>query len=353
MLTLVKQDEQRFTTMADLRDAVAAQDRKLMEVPSRKLSLSKAGLLQAGRFEGRLAESGLWGLLCTLGIPDGFAQNVCPPDLLVTIVNRLAYGQDGLLLVRLVDGVVTGVMPAKRQPIDHDVLIDWLGNAWPIGEATLAGEQLRIVAVGASSQDLLPNDAFGFGWDLISGEGGWHTTELGRLTIRQVCSNGMVGFDKRPVFKRVYNSHEPAMKSLADLRFAIDNLGEPSELGPAVRWAVDNRLGGEYGAVINYLAQRLEGDTTRAALREMSVDSSWYELMNSVTSLAKFHRLEMRRRHETEGGMLLKWFSRAGRTRPPWRRVSCDACRDWNAGSDAGERNTSRSTEDAQLSLFD
>jgi hypothetical protein len=353
MLTLVEPEERRFTEMADLREALATQDRKSIEVPLSKLSFSKAGRLQAGQCEGRLAVAGLLGLLRTLAIPEGFARHVCPQDLLVTIVNRLAHGQDGLARVRLVDGVVMGVMPAKRQSIGHDMLIDWLGVTRPIEEATLAGEQLRILTVGTSARDLLPNDAFGFGWDLISGEDGWHATELWRLTIRQVCTNGAVGFDKTPAFRRAYNSNRPAMKSLADLRFAIDNLGEPPELEPAVRWAAEKHVGKEYEMVIAYLAQRLEGDTTRVALGEINADSSWYELVNRVTSLAKLHRIEMRRRYEVEGGMLLNWFARRGRTRPPWRRVLCEGCADWNAGSVSSEKDISRIGQTGEPSLFD
>lgn len=352
MLKLVEPREQKFTNLSDFRDALAAQDRRLAEVPSRKLSLSKTGLLQVDGFEGRLADSGLLGLLSTLGIPHEFARQVCPQDLLVTIVNRLGHGQGRPVLVRLVDGVVTGVMPATRQPLGHDMLLDWIGDARPIREATLAGAQLRILAIDGPTQTLLPNDDFDLGWELVCGEDGWHATELGRLVIRQVCSNGMVGFDEIPVFRRTYNSNQPAMKSLADLQSILDRRAELPQLGTAISWAADKALGREYKAVVSYLAQQLEGNTTRVALAEIGTDSSWYDLLNTVTSLAKFHRLEIRRRYELQGGMLLKWFSQRGQTRPPWRRVVCKGCEAWDGYP--GDANASRSTESArQLSLFD
>jgi hypothetical protein len=338
--------------MDDLREAIAAQKRKCIEVPTRKLSLTEAGVLQAGKREGPIALSGLLALFRTLNLPGEFAQTVCPDDLLITIVNRLAQCRNDLVLVRLVDGVVTGVMPATRQPIGHDTLIDWLGNTRPIREATLAGEQLRIIGIDISSRDLLPNDPFDFGWELVSGEGGWNGTILQRLTIRQICSNGMIGLGYVPIFKRTFNSHRPATQSLVDLQLAIDKLDEPRDFGPAVRWALEQRLGREFNVVTGYLSQQLEGRSTLAALGEISADSSWYDLLNSVTALAKLHLLAIRRRYEAAGGMLLNWFLGQGRSRPPWRRVSCTGCENWSIGRDAEEAAEDRAEQDDEQAVL-
>ena len=353
MFPWVETKEQVFTAMADLRDAIAAENRRLFQVPSRGLSLGRTGTLQTSRCEGRLAKSSLAGLLSTLKIPVDFAANVCPQDLLMTLVNRLARERDTEVLVQVVDDVVTGVMPANRQPIGHDMLIDWIGVATPIKEATLAGQCLRIAIVAPEAEELLPGDAFSSGWELINGEDGWHSTEVWRFVVRLICSNGMVGFDKTAAFHRAYSSREPAMKSLARLEHVIGALAESPGLASAISWAAQRRLGSDHEPVVSYLAQRLEGDTTKLALSKVTSDTPWYGLLNALTSLARLHRVEMRRRYELEGGVLLNWFSRRGRTRPPWRRASCTGCENWDTASNAGEQEVHRVEQTEEPKLFD
>jgi hypothetical protein len=64
---------------------------------------------------------------------------------------------------------------------------------------------------------------------------------------------------------------------------------------------------------------------------KITAASSWYELLNAVTSLARTHQLDMRRRYEFEGGRLVKWFSCQGRVRPPWQKKTCQECVAWNS----------------------
>lgn len=103
-------------------------------------------------------------------------------------------------------------------------------------------------------------------------------------------------------------------------------------LEKSVKWAARQRIGNEREAVIKYLAQRLNGNTTRLALEEsITADTSWYDLLNNITSSARLHQLGMRRRYEFQGGTLLNWFSTQGRRRAPWHRMSCETCEHWPA----------------------
>lgn len=331
MFALVNTEEQSFNSLGELRDVIAGQDRRDYEMPVCSISLDQDGIVHAGRFEGPLIKPALYGLLNTLGIPADFALNHCPEDLLVAIVQRIARDLNTMLRIQSTNGVVTGIMPAERQPIRHDVLIDWLGVKRPVKEATLGAGCLRITAVSTESEELLPNDTFAFGWELKSSENGWQSTEVWRWVLREVCTNGMVGFERDPIFRRKCQSREPVFKSLEEIAHVVQEASVPAGFfESAIKWAVERHVGKEHKLVFNYLAQRLEGDATKLALGEITADTSWYELMNTVTSLAKLHRIEMRRRYEAEGGMLLNWFSRQGQGRPPWRKVSCEECEAWN-----------------------
>ena len=329
MFPLVETKERSFTKMEDLRDVIASEKRRFYEVLSCEISISQDGRLRAGRFEGPMTRSALFGIFNTLGIPENFVIDVCPIDLVVTIVDRLVHEQKIQVVVQVVDGVATAVMPADRQSINQDVLIDRLGVKRPIQEAILAGQFLRITLVDTSPNELLPNDNFYIGWELTNGEDGWHSTELWRFVLRQICSNGMVGFDKIAVFRRTHSSREPVLKSLEGLVHFIESTIRPLELEPAIKWAAGRQLGNEHKIVVDYLSQRLEGDATRLSLNAITPDSSWYELLNIVTSIARVHTLEVRRQYEVEGGVILNWFLRQGRGRPPWQRVPCKVCEYW------------------------
>jgi hypothetical protein len=344
MFPLFDIPDQSFESLEKLRDAIASQDRKVYEVPIRKVSLSEDGVFCAGRFEGRLAEPALCGLLNTEGIPLDFGLHRCPKDLLVTMVGRLAREQNISVVIQSIDGVATGIMPADRQRIRHDMLIDRLGVTRPIKEATLSAHCLRITATISRAEELLPSDTFGFGWELINRENGWRSTEAWRWIVREICTNGAVGFDKAPVFNRSYNSRKPVLISLQELLYVVENEMQPPVLKPALRWAANNRIAGEDKLVVNYLARKLQGDATRTELKDIGVSTTWYDLMNTLTSMVRLHSLETRRRYEADGGMLLNSFSHQGRGKPPWRRVSCDECEDWNAGETGGQ-DTSAETE--------
>jgi len=134
-----------------------------------------------------------------------------------------------------------------------------------------------------------------------------------------------------PIFRRSYNSREPVLIFLQGLLHVLENEVQPPVLEPAPRWAANNWIGGEDKLVVDYMARKLQGDATRTELKDIGVSNTWYDLMNHLTSMARLHSLEMRRRYEGEGGRLLDWFLRQGRGRPPWRRISCDECEVWNA----------------------
>ena len=330
MIPLVEVQEQSFAELEELRETIAKQDRQLYQIPIHEVSLDENGILSAGRFKGKLTKPALLGLFKTEGIPVDFALDHCPTDLLVDIVKRLAREQDKGVTIQAVNGVATGVMPEDRKPIRHDILLDRLGTDCRIREATLTADCLRIMAITIGAKEFLPSDTFEFGWEIITSENGWRPTDAWRWAVREVCANGMVGFDKTPLFRRAYNSRQPVLVSLQGLLHALEDETRLPDLEPAITWAADRRIGQENRLVTSYLSQRLGGDATRLELGGVTANTSWYELMNAVTSLARLHSAELRRRYEVEGGMLLDWFSRQGRGKPPWRRVSCDECEAWD-----------------------
>lgn len=349
MIPLVEIPEQSFSNLKDLRDAIANQDRKVYEVPIRAVSLSEEGIVRAGRFEGRLTKPALFGLLNSEGIPLDFGIHRCPMDFLPTMVERLAREINTRVFIQTINGVAAGIMPADRQPIRHDVLLDRLALNRPIREAVLSADCLRITAADSESQEWLPHDRFGSGWELMTSETGWQPIQVWRWVVREICTNGLVGFDKAAVFKRWHNSREPVLVSMERLMHAIEHAA-PANAQTGIRWSAEKLIGNEHEFVVSYLSRRL-GDAIKQELGQVNRDSSWFDLMNVLTSSARLHQLGVRRRYEIEGGMLLKWFSQRGRTRPPWRQLACEGCEAWDAHS--GEQNTSPSVESAQLSLFD
>jgi len=326
MIPLISIPEQSFSKLEELRDAIASRNRSIHEVPIHKISLSENGILRAGGFEGHLTEPALYGLLNTEGVPPEFAVKRCPVDLLVTIVGRLAHEQNISIIIQSTNGSATGIIPAGQHPIPYNMIIDHLSIDRPIREATLGTDCLRITAATNNSKELLPDDRFSFGWELITSENGWRPTEVWQWVVREICTNGALGFDKAPLFKRAYNSSEPVLVSLQGLIYTLDNQIQPPLLEPAVRWAAQKEIGAEHALVIDYLARRLEGDATRMELNDIGAGSTWYDLVNTLTSLARLHTVEARRRYEAEGGVLFNWFMRQGRSRPSWRRMSCDEC---------------------------
>ena len=90
MIPLFSMPEQSFRKMEELRDTIAAQDRKVYEVPLRDISLSEDGVLHAGGFEGHMTKPAFWGLVSAEGGPADFVVNRYPEDLQVVTVERLA-----------------------------------------------------------------------------------------------------------------------------------------------------------------------------------------------------------------------------------------------------------------------
>jgi len=332
LFTLADTSEKSFSSLTELKNHLANRKKRSYMVPKSKLSLSEGGVLRSDRFEGQLAESGFKGLLNVYGIPQKFADDVCPPDLLSTIVERLSKGNDEPVRIQIIDNVVTAIMSSDRLPISHEVLVDWLENIGPIKEAVIGRSYLRITSFTEECKELLPGDAFGFGWELLNGEDGWRSTEAQRYVVRLICTNGLVGFDKTATFCRSPQTNEAIAESLEKLGNILTNMAEVEGLEKGVEWAAQQRIGNEREAVIKYLAQRLNGNATRLALEESTTsDTSWYDLLNNITSSARLHQLDMRRRYELEGGTLLNWFSSQGRRRAPWRRRFCETCDHWPA----------------------
>ena len=326
MIALAKTDEHSFTSIEALQGFLLKQRCRDWDIPSQQLALDENGVLRAGRFEGPLSQEGLRSLLRVLTIPESFGMEVCPPDLLACNVTRLAKDKGGAVRVRCVDGIVTGVMPANRLPITHDLLVRSLDPHQPIHEATLSGASLRITATYGTSEEVLPGDNFVSGWDLVNGEDGWLPTEARAFILRVLCTNGMVQVDRTSLFFRNPSSPEPIFEALDALKNTLAAERQPSALTTAVRWATKRQLGGDRDPALKYLARRLGGEAILPALNDLTVESSFYDLLNRVTSLARTHRLETRRRYEAEGGALLGWFSGQGRRRAPWHISICQHC---------------------------
>jgi len=246
MIPLIDVHEQSFSEMKELRETIAAQDRKVFDVPLRDISLGEDGVLRAGRFEGPLTRSALCGLVSTEDAPPAFVIDRCPADLLKTIIERLAHERNISVLIQTVDGVATGVMPGNRRPIRYDILLDRLGVGRTIEEATLSHDCLRLTAYVDPPREWLPKDAFRSGWELMTSENGWHATRVVRRVVRLVCANGMMGFDDTAVFERKYNSQEPVLTSLQALSHALDNAIREARLEPAVEWAAHTSIGDQH-----------------------------------------------------------------------------------------------------------
>lgn len=332
MFALADTEEKLFGSLAELKDHLAGRKKRSYTIPKSKLSLTEDRVLHSDRFEGQLAESGFKGLLNIYGIPQSFAEDVCPPGLLSTIVQRLSNGNDEPARIQIIDNAVTAVIPPDRLPIGHEVLVDWLDDIGPIKEAVISRSRLRITSLTKERKEVLPGDAFGFGWELVNDEDGWRPTEAQRYVLRLVCTNGQIGFDKTASFRRSPQAKEAIAESLEKLGNILTNMPEVEGLEKAVKWAARQRIGNEREAVVKYLSHRLAGDTTRLSLEEsVTADTSWYDLLNHITSSARLHQLGMRRRYEFEGGTLLNWFNSQGHRRAPWRRMSCESCDYWPA----------------------
>ena len=332
MIELANVTERSFQSLKDLKRFLAKQDTRDHKVPICQISLNKAGRLRAGEVEGPLAETGLQGLFNILDVDWHFGMEVCPPDFLKNVIHRLVRDRKDFAHILIQEGIVTSIMPADRMPIRIDVLVDWLGINEPIEEAILGSNYLRITSLTKGYKELLPGDVFGFGWELQNNEGGWLPTQACRYVMVRKCKNGMVGFDKTAVFVRGSTSHKPILESLEGLTRVLQTGMDPPELESTIKWAHDTPLRHRHELVLNYLARRLEGDATKLALNDISPDTSWYQLLNKLTSLARVHQLSTRRSYEVAGGILLRWFLSQGRTRPPWEKMSCEECPAWSNG---------------------
>ena len=328
MYPVAEMDEQSFEKAEDASEALARQDRNDYTVPSPEIGLNDEGILRAGGFEGPMSPSGLSGLCRSFQIPYEYVRDTCPADLVATNVKRLAEHQEQTLRIQSINGVATGVMPHTRRVIQHERLIDFLGDR-PVREITIAAERLLIVSLEDEFKELLPDDVYACGWQIANNEDGWHSTEADRLVYRQICSNGLIGFDRKAAFRRRYDSQAHIEASLEELINMIDTMSKGPDLAPATKWAFDAKLGRDKDAVLNYVSKNLEGKATKLALENISGDTSWYDLMNEITSLARIHQLTMRRNYEQMGGVLLSWFMSQGRERPPWRTVPCESCDIW------------------------
>lgn len=325
MIELADIQEKSFSSLIDLKDHLATREKRYYQVPLNELSLGKGGILRSDQFEAQLAESGFKGLLNILDIPWQFARKVCPPKLVRINIKRLSRDNPKPARIQIVDNVVSAVMPSDRRPIGHADLIDWVGDQ-PIQQATINQSSLRITMLTQESEELLIGDVYGFGWELTNNEDGWRPIEAWRYVLRQICSNGLIGPDRTAYFQRSPRSHHSIAESLEKLSGILDNTAEVEALSRAVKWASEHQIGDKREDAVKYLAQRLGGTATRLALESIRSDTSWYDLLNNITSSARLHQFNMRRRYEFEGGLLLHWFRSQGRSRAPWRKVACEQC---------------------------
>lgn len=329
MLDIVDIKEQSFQSIRELQDCIFDRTRRDYVVSSQKVHLDEDGIFHAGEFEGRLTKPALSGLFNTLEIPENYGWEICTPDLLVATVEKLAKKKDISVRVQVINGVANGIMPADRQTIKHEMLFDFLKVQQPIHQVTLRANILRITTVNPQAEAVLPGDSFGVGWELLNNEDGWHSITASRFLVRFICVNGMIGFDKTAFFCRTYNSREPIGKSMLKLIDILKGVTEMPEIEAAVKWAADTSLGNQKEAVLDYMGRRLEGEVTKRALQDITNDSTWYDFMNRLTSLAKLHQLELRRKYEYAGGILLRWFMSQGHQRPIWKKSLCESCDTW------------------------
>jgi len=279
----------------------------------------------AGKLEGLLSVSAFSGLLRILNIPYDYATRVCSQHLLKSMVKELCQSQNTDLRVVIIDGVVHTLIPAYRLLISHQDIIKWLDKKFPLCEAILAGNILRITLIRGKDREVLPGDFFGIGWEIISSESGWGSMTASRFAIRRICGNGILGFDKFASVCRDYNSSEPVLETLGRLSQLFADASTPDMFKAAVDWAAKTPVGKNYEPVLNYLSRRLEGDATKSAMSQLTDSHSWYDFVNGVTTLAKKHQLAIRRRYEIEGGLLMNWFASLGRAKPPWRTSVYDS----------------------------
>jgi hypothetical protein len=319
-------EQKTFTGLEELREHLALRERRRHEMPLKDITLDESGVLRGRGAEGELTGPAATGLLRALQIPEHFARGVCPSDLLIDVVRRLAGCSEIPVWIQSMDGLVTAVYPSTRTPVSHDDLIDWIGPGQPIKEAILAGDSLRIIGLQERTSEVLPGDIFGTTWEVMNSEGGWRSLEARRYLIRKICSNGMVGFDKTATFVREPTSKEPVTKSLEQLTQLTGAVPEIRGLEQGIEWAQGRQIGADWKPVARYLAGRLEGKVTELLLESVTEKDSLYDLLNRVTALARNREFTMRRRYEQEGGMLLQWFLARGRGRPAWRSVPCEAC---------------------------
>ena len=330
MFKLKEIPEQSFRSLEKLHKVFADQDRQGHQIPLRQISLDKNGMLRASKLKLSLTPAGLDTLLNTLNIPVTFGKEVCSPELLCHNVNELVKVKNDEVKIHVQDDIATGVMPADRQPIRHEVLIDWLGLDQSIEKAIVSGSHLRITALTKGSEQVLPGEEIGYGWELQNDESGWGSMQARGYSMVLRCTNGMVDFETEASFLRKSNSRKPVMESLEKLSYMLEHAIQRPDLKPAIGWAANNRIGQDYELAIDYVAQKLEGKTTKLALGGLNPESTWYQLLNTITSLARIHRLEVRRKYEAAGGTLVRWYMSQGRSIPPWRKMECEECSIWS-----------------------
>lgn len=324
MIPLADCRERRFRAPRQLREFLSSRDRQDFDVRGRDVELTKEGILRSPDFEGPLSGTAWQGLLEVLSVPQDFASQVCPPDLAVEVVNRLLSRSSTELRLRTVHDTARGVMPRDRLPIEHKLLAEWFPEGASRFQATLGSDALRITFT-REDVEVLPGDVYGRGWELISDENGLHGTEVHRYVRRLVCANGLVGFRRTATFRRRTGSDTPVLQELAELRKV---LAEDTNwaLREAARWASDHQIQGQCDEAVGYLSRQLEGNTTRMLLGDINPDSTWYDLLNTVTEHARTRPLSTRRRYEWAGGQLLRWFQTQGRAPGPWEDARCAGC---------------------------
>jgi hypothetical protein len=124
MIKLADVKEQSFRNLKDLRACLAGRKVRDYEVPIDRFSIDEGGVLCAGPVEGQMAQSALKGLLSIYHIPWQFATEECSSELLTHIIRQLGQDKRKLVRIQTVDDVVSAVMPANRQPMRHDTLVD-------------------------------------------------------------------------------------------------------------------------------------------------------------------------------------------------------------------------------------
>ncbi|MCJ7811749.1 hypothetical protein MUP95_00305 [bacterium] len=259
-----------------------------------------------------ITDCGMKRICAILGIPYFYARKI-PDELSVYNINRLFRERRSELMIRTQnvgyngEYLVTSLLPSSYCWVPNTTILEYLKkNDIKPNEICFSPMMLRVTFLSEHMIEPFPSDSIKLGWEITNSENGMVPFAVNVYLYRLICSNGMVAPEKYYGFKYRFKKGTTRLEIDATLDSAVSELYEKSGNIEQVLVAMGETQVEEddFLSIRRKVGRFIGMDRARGEICNFA--SSYFDVMNRVTTLAKDQRSFKKRRDlEVLGGQIL------------------------------------------------